>query len=427
MLSSLVRLGHFLSVTHVFQQRHLVLLWFSQLLSAIGDHLYEIAVVWLAVQLVASEAGFVLSAGALSRLVLGLLGGVYADRWDRRKTMLTVDLMRCGVVLTLPIASLLGPISMWHLAAATTALGGLSALFDPALQASLPTVIENTHTLQVMNGLMDVTRRLARIFGPGLAGVLVALMPIPQLFTVDALTFGVSAYALVSLRQHFPRHPRAASSPARRPNQVFSDLFGAVQLTMAHHPFLWSLIGNSLTALTWSAVFTVGLALYVHAAFDASVGAYGWIVAAYGVGNVLSNIVISNLRIQRRALVYFLGKIVVGVGFLSLACAATLPVALLSAGVAAIGGPMGDVPLLITIQRDFPAHHVGKIYSLRLMLSGIGSSLGLLLAAPVFARWSPRMGIVLLALATIAVGGVGALRWYGSQERVPSSRSRGSS
>jgi MFS transporter, DHA3 family, macrolide efflux protein len=62
--------------------------------------------------------------------------------WDRRKTMLAVDLMRCGVVLTLPIASLLGPISMWHPAAATTALGGLSALFDPALQASLPTVGE---------------------------------------------------------------------------------------------------------------------------------------------------------------------------------------------------------------------------------------------------------------------------------------------
>ncbi len=406
-------------MTHVFRQCHLVLLWFSQLLSAIGDQLYEIAVVWLAVQLVASEAGFVLSAGAWSRLVLRVLGGVYADRWDRRKTMFAVDLMRCGVVLTLPMASLLGPLSIWHLAAATAAIGNLSALFDPALQAGLPTVIEHTHTLQAMNGLMDATRRLARICGPGLAGGLAAQMPIPQLFTVDALTFGVSASALVSLRQHFPRHPRATCSPFRRSNHVFSDLFVAVQLTIAHHPFLWSVIGNSLTALTWSAVVTVGLVLYVHAAFDASVGAYGWIVAAYGVGNVLSNMVISHLRIQRRALIYFLGKIVVGAGFLSLAYASTLPVALLSAGVAAIGGPMGDVPLLITIQRDFPAHHVGKIYSLRLMLSGIGSSLGLLLAAPVFARWSPRTGIALLALATMAVGGVDALRWYGSQARVP--------
>ena len=62
--------------------------------------------------------------------------------------MLAVDLMRCGVVITLPITSFLGPISMWHLTTATTVLGGLSALFDPALQDSLPTVANNTHTLQ---------------------------------------------------------------------------------------------------------------------------------------------------------------------------------------------------------------------------------------------------------------------------------------
>ena len=201
---------------------------------------------------------------------------------------------------------------------------------------------------------------------------------------------------------------------------MFSDFFGAVHLTMAHRPFLWSVIGNSLTAVTWSAVFTVGLALYAQAAFADSVGAYGWMVAAYGVGNVLSNLVISNFGIQHRALMYFLGEIVVGAGFLSLAYASTSPVALLSAGVAAIGGPIGDVPLLITMQRDFPAHHVGKIYSLRLTLSGLGSSLGLLLAAPVFATWSPRTGIALLALATIAMGGVGALRWCGRQEPAPS-------
>jgi DHA3 family macrolide efflux protein-like MFS transporter len=129
--------------------------------------------------------------------------------------------------------------------------------------------------------------------------------------------------------------------------------------------------------------------------------------------------VISNLRIQRRALVFFLGQIVLGVGFLSLACASTLPIALFSAAFAAIGGPMGDMPLLLTIQSEFPGHHVGKIYSLRMVLSGIGASLGLMLATPIFEIWSPRTGIALLALTMIAVGAVGTLRWGGSHERVP--------
>jgi hypothetical protein len=333
--------------------------------------------------------------------------------------MLSVDLMRCGVVLTLPIASLLGPISIWHLATAATVLGGLSALFDPALQGSLPTIAQSAPTLQALNSLMDATRRLARIFGPGLAGVLLALMPIPQLFTADALTFAVSAYALMALRPHFPRPPGVVPSPADRSHHLFRDLREAGQLIFAHRPFLWCVIGSSLTALAWNAIFAVGLALLVHAMFNGSVGAFGWMVAAYGAGNVLSNLVISNLSIRRPALMYFLGEIVLGVGFLSLAFASSLPLALFSAGVAAIGGPMGDMPLLLTIQREFPGHHVGKIYSLRMIVSGIGASVGLMLAAPVFHIWSPRTGIALLALTMIAVGAVGTVRWGGSHQRVP--------
>jgi len=98
-----------------------------------------------------------------------------------------------------------------------------------------------------------------------------------------------------------------------------------------------------------------------------------------------------------------------------------VPLALVSVGCAALGGPLGDLPLLLTIQSDFPAQHVGKIYSLRMVLAGMGAALGLLLAAPVFRIWSPRTGIALLALTMLAVGTIGILRWGGRPEQVPSS------
>ena len=293
-----------MSVRHVLQQRHLVLLWCSQLLSAVGDQLYEIAVVWIAVRLVASQAGAVLAAGALARMGCGLVGGVDADRWDRRKTMLGVDLLRGGVVLTLPLASGLGRLSVGHLAVATTLLGGLSALFDPALQASLPTVVCERSALHALNSLLDATRRLARIVGPGLAGGLIAVLPLPHFFTVDALTFGVSAAALVALRAHFPSAPRAAEAPASRFQPVVRDLMEAGRLTLAHRPFLWSVMGSLVMNGTWTAIFTVGLALFVPAALGGGVGAYGALVAVYGVGNVLSALAVSLLQMRRRAFVY---------------------------------------------------------------------------------------------------------------------------
>ncbi len=67
------------------RQRHLATLWGSQVLSSMGDHLYDLAVIWTAIQVAGSGAGIVAATNTLARLVCGLLGGVYADRWNRRR------------------------------------------------------------------------------------------------------------------------------------------------------------------------------------------------------------------------------------------------------------------------------------------------------------------------------------------------------
>lgn len=92
----------------VLRHTHLMILWLAKIFSAVGDRLHEIAIVWLSVQLIGSEAGFVLAAGATARLLFGLLGGVYADRWNHQKTMIGADLGRAIAVLTIPAAWWLG-------------------------------------------------------------------------------------------------------------------------------------------------------------------------------------------------------------------------------------------------------------------------------------------------------------------------------
>jgi len=154
----------------MLRQRHLAILWVSQVLSAIGDNLYTIAVLWTAVRVAGGRAGIVAAAGTVATLVFGMLGGVYADRWDRQRTMAAVDLLRAATVAVLPILAWRGMLQLWHLAAVAVVVSGLGALFDPALQASLPALVNDRQMLQATNGLMDMTRRLARAIGPSLAG-----------------------------------------------------------------------------------------------------------------------------------------------------------------------------------------------------------------------------------------------------------------
>ncbi|GER87455.1 hypothetical protein KDW_16170 [Dictyobacter vulcani] len=389
----------------------IALLWSSQVLSAIGDYLYSLAVVWIAVKTVGSGAGLVAAAQASSQLIFGLLGGVYADRWNRRLVMVTVDVLRAATVALMAILALTGLLQFWYLVIAAIVIGGLGSLFDPALQASLPALSGDVKTLQAVNGLMDVTARLARALGPSMAGLLVLFMPLPQFFTLNAFSFVVSALAILFLGRHFIQVKTSVSTSSAGIRGIWQDIRGAVQLVGQHQPLAWSITLNGVMNLAWSASFLIGAPLLVERVLKSDVGALGLIIGAYGVGNVLSNLIMGSIPLRQGVSLVFYGKIVVGLGFLLLAFSHSLPMAILGSAFAALGGPMGDITMLTMMQTELPAGQLGKVYSLRMVLANVGSSLGLLLAAPLFAHFSVLVGISSCALLMIICGSIGLLRF----------------
>lgn len=406
----------------VLRMRHLAILWLSQVFSAVGDYFYEIAVIWIAIKAVGSGAGIVAAAETGAMLLFGLLGGVYADRWDRQKTMIIVDLLRALAVLSLPFVAWTGQIPLWYLVLIAIVVGSLSALFIPALQASLPALTEATSTLQATNGLMDVTRRLARILGPGMAGVLIAFLPLPHFFTIDAISFGVSAWAVFSLGRRFAWKPVLVQERVAGLRGIGTEIGGAMRLIRAHRPLLWAVVINGIINLLWNAAFTIGVPLLADRVLKGNVGAYGLIVAAYGVGNVISNLVVGSLTIRHRVVTVFTGKMIIGAGFILMASATTLPIALLSSAIAAIGGPMSDIVIVTMIQTDLPSDQLGKVYSLYMILESIGTSLGLLFAVPLFQFLSVPMGIALCACLMVLSGIAGLIRFGFTEPTVQSER-----
>ena len=399
----------------VLRQRHLAILWSSQVLSAIGDYLYSIAVIWLAVKVAGSAAGIVAAAQAGSALLFGLLGGVYADRWNRRKTMMIVDLARAAAVGVLPVLALTGTLRLWHLIIVAVIVGSLGALFEPALLASLPTLTGDARILQAANGLMDVTRRLARALGPSLAGALILLFPLAHFFTLDAISFVISSLAVLALGSRFAWKPELATDQAANARSVPGEIAGAIRLVLRHRAIAWMFATNWMVALAWSAAFTVGIPLLADHTLGGSVGVYGLIVGAYGVGNVISNLIIGSVTIHRRVFVMLLGRLIVGGGFLFMVSAPILPVALLGSALAATGGPMADIPLLMMIQTELPSNQIGKVYSLSMVLEYGGSTLGLLLAIPLFHYLSPVPGIIICSLAIVLTSVAGLAR-FGAAE-----------
>src|SRR4051812_42764615 len=122
------------------RSRPIALLWGGQVLSSLGDEVYKVAVAWIAISFIGKNAGYLMSVECAAVLVCGLFGGIWADRWDHRRTMIGVDIVRGFGVLIIPIAASLGLMSVWVLLLTIVIVSSLSALFDPALQALLPEI-----------------------------------------------------------------------------------------------------------------------------------------------------------------------------------------------------------------------------------------------------------------------------------------------
>ncbi|MGC4879558.1 MFS transporter [Micromonospora sp. DT43] len=211
------------------------LLWSAAVSSRFGDSLRTPALALLAAALTRDPRiiAAVTVAGQLPPLLFGLLGGVYADRWDRRRTMAVVDGVRAAVVAALAVTVVLDRAAVVTLLAAAFLLAALGTLFDSASFALLPTVVPPA-ALPRANGRLQAGSAVAGGFlGAPAAGVLFATAPALP-FALDAVTFAVAALLVLALT------PPAAvgTGPAIRRGSVWSEIVEGTRWLRGHRT-LW--------------------------------------------------------------------------------------------------------------------------------------------------------------------------------------------
>ncbi|MGK5737663.1 MFS transporter [Micromonospora sp. URMC 103] len=176
------------------------LLWSAAVSSRLGDALRTPALALLAATLTRDPRliAAVTVAGQVPPLLFGLLGGVYADRWDRRRTMAVVDGVRAAVVATLAVAVAVERVDVTTLLVAAFLLATLGTLFDAASFALLPALVPPA-SLSRANGRLQAGTAIAGGFvGAPAAGVLfAAAAALP--FALDALTFALAAALVLAL------------------------------------------------------------------------------------------------------------------------------------------------------------------------------------------------------------------------------------
>lgn len=184
----------------VLRGREFRLLWLGGTLSSIGDALVPVATAFAALEIGdATDLGLVLAAAMGSRALFFMIGGVWADRLPRRLLMIGADVVRAAAQFVIALAFLTDAIEVWHLIAAAAVVGAASAFFRPASTALLPQVVPAAR-IQEANALIGLSRNVTELFGPVLAGVLVATAGYELIYAVDGATFVASLACLALMR-----------------------------------------------------------------------------------------------------------------------------------------------------------------------------------------------------------------------------------
>lgn len=377
--------------------RDLSLLFGGQVVSSFGDWLYITALVVLVYKL--THSATLVAALTFVRLlpyVIFLpLGGLLADRFDRRALMIAADLGRAACMVALLAVGSRG--TVWVAFPAVFAATCLFSLFRPALGATVPAVAGGEEMLVAANALLSQIEGLSLVLGPSLAGLLIVLGQERVAFGVNAVTYAVSAVTLACLRLPARRGERAASG-------------GWLGDTLAGYRYLFGARGGTLGAVTLAAApltgfvgafWTLGVVLSERTWHLGGQGA-GFLSAAYGVGGLLGGFLVATCASRVRPATSYavsLGAAIALIALFGLSPAGVYPLAALAlVGVACV---VNDVASATLVQLGTPDELLGRVLG-AFEATIIGTMLLCAVAVgPLIGALGPRGAVVALAAAAL--------------------------
>ena len=374
----------------VLGEREFRLLWLGRSLSAIGDALMPVALAFAVLEIgTATDLGIVMAAAMGSRVVFMIVGGVWADRLPRRLIMVTADAVRAVVQGLIALAFLTETIEVWHFVVAAAASGVAASFFRPASTGLVPQIVA-ARRVQEANALLGLSHNATELFGPVLAGVLIAAGGYELVFAIDAATYVASLVCLALMRP--------LVSVRARTQSFLADAREGIREVMAR-PWIRNTIAADVFANFAIAPYLVLGPLVV---LEHLGGAPDWglMMAAMAAGAIAAGAVVLRWKPQRPLIPGYLVLLSLPLALLSLVPPLPLPLLMLAALL--FGGSLvvSNTFWSTMEQQHVPEHVLGRVDS----VSWTGSVLIMPLAFALAGPASDAIGVRETLLVAAGIG-----------------------
>ncbi len=383
----------------------------GQAVSFIGTWMQLVAQAWLVLELTGSATwvGLVIAAQTLPVLLVGPYGGLVADRADKRRLLIGLQLVMGALAGVLAALTLLDAVRLWHVFLLAASLGATDAFEKPARQAF---VIEIVGPASVRNAvsLNSVMVNVARVVGPALAGLIIAAGGIGLCFALNAASYLPIALLLLGMDT---RRLRPAPPQPHERGQVRAGLAYVRREPMLAVPLLMMAVMGCLTY-----EFPVTLPVLAKETFGGDSRTYGFMTAAMAVGSVVGGLWTA-ARGRTGITTLVRSSALFGVLVLATALAPTVELALLLL----VGVGAASVSVMArgnaTLQLHADPAMRGRVMALWLVAFLGTTPIGGPLAGWVAASLGPRWGLVLGALGCAVAAGIGAWALARGRRRLP--------
>lgn len=361
-----------LAVFNALRYRNYRLYWTGLLLSVMAQTMEWVALAWLVLELTNSPASLGLTglAQALPRMALVFVGGVLADRMDRRLLIVAAQGLGAALYLVLATLVVLGLVQVWHVMAFAVGLGCIRAFDTPSRQAILPHMVPRGE-LPTALALGNLAWDLPRPVGPAAAGVLIALIGVGQTFYVagSALVLATILFAMLQAPKPPPQGAEAgmlrsilAGLAFIRRNQIFYALMGLT--------FFNSVFGMSVQFL---------VPVFARDVLQVGSEGYGFLQTATGVGSAAGSLLAASLvrraATGRRILV---GAAAFGLLLVGFAFSTSYPLSLALVFCAGAANIVYMVAIATALQLRLPDEYRARVmgvYSLTWSLMPLGGTI----------------------------------------------------
>jgi MFS family permease len=390
--------------------RNYRLYWSGQVVSLVGTWMQQVSLPWLVLSLGGTplQLGFVAVLQFGPAMILAPFGGVFADRLDKRLAMMVTQAAAAGQAFVLFLLTATGVVEIWMVMTMALVLGLVNAIDMPLRQSLAPDLVPRRLLANAI-ALNSMAFNSARVVGPAVAGVIIAIgtgvtgsavAGVAINLGINTLTY---AAVMISLSRMDPDQIRRHAKPAQHP-PVLESLREGFSYAVRTPLVLWCLVLlGGIAAFGFN--FQILLPLFADDVLGLGAAGYGGLYAAMGVGSLAGSLTLAYMSSRRAIPLMLGGGLVFSTLLIGIAASSNVWVAaalILGAGYSSM---LMINTINATVQANTPDALRGRVMSFYVTVFAGSAPLGGLFAGAVAEAWGvPAAFLAGAALSFLTLG-----------------------